>query len=245
VNYLGDIGASPLNGTTGSYSVNVPSGHNLVVVVNAVNSPASQCSNYSATISGFFDDTPANGPCLPDLPAATVYLRGTGPDANPPTLFLGTAPTATTPKYRDSAGVNFAGGNPFKDIGTWNSTPSAGFLFSATPLRTWIGLKNSDDVGTRFDVRAQLYKNGTLVAEGLTRCIQGVARNPNDAKEITVPFGLFPATPFNGSDVLSLKVSTRIGTNPDGSKCAGHNNATGLREYFDSIDRPSNFGENQ
>ena len=63
VNYLGDIGASPLNGTTGSYSFNVPSGHNFVVVVNAVNSPASACSNYSATISGFFDDTPANGAC--------------------------------------------------------------------------------------------------------------------------------------------------------------------------------------
>jgi hypothetical protein len=63
VNYLGDIGASPLNGTTGSYAFNVPSGHNFVVVVNAVNTPTSQCSNYSAKISGFFDDTPANGAC--------------------------------------------------------------------------------------------------------------------------------------------------------------------------------------
>jgi hypothetical protein len=46
-------------------------------------------------------------------------------------------------------------------------------------------------------------------------------------------------------DVLSLRVSTRIGTNPDGSKCAGpggsHNSAVGLRLYYDSASRASRF----
>jgi hypothetical protein len=41
-------------------------------------------------------------------------------------------------------------------------------------------------------------------------------------------------------------VLTRIGTNPDGSKCSGpggsHNNAVGLRLYYDSPTRPSRFG---
>ena len=53
---------------------------------------------------------------LPSAPAsAAFYLHGTGPNANPPILFLdNTAPTATTEKYRDSSGVNFSGGNPWK-----------------------------------------------------------------------------------------------------------------------------------
>jgi hypothetical protein len=42
-----------------------------------------------------------------------------------------------------------------------------------------------------------------------------------------------------------LRVSTRIGTNPDGSKCAGpggsHNSAVGLRLYYDSASRASRF----
>jgi hypothetical protein len=43
-------------------------------------------------------------------------------------------------------------------------------------------------------------------------------------------------------DTLSIKVLTRIGTYPDGSKCPGHNNAVGLRLYYDSVTRPSGFG---
>ena len=38
-----------------------------------------------------------------------------------------------------------------------------------------------------------------------------------------------------------MNVSTRIGTNPDDTKCAGHNSATGLRLYYDSTNRPSRF----
>ncbi len=78
-NYLGDIGGSPVNGTTGSYSFNVPNGHNFVVVVNAVNTPASTCSSYSATISGFFDDTDAGGDTKPPVI--------TGVSANPNVLW--------------------------------------------------------------------------------------------------------------------------------------------------------------
>jgi hypothetical protein len=174
----------------------------------------------------------------------TLYLLGTGPDANPSNLFLGSAPTASAPKYRDSAGVKLAGENVFKEIGTWTARPSAGNLNYAGDLHTWIGLKNSDDQGTRFDLRAELYKNGMLVAEGLTRCIQGVTRDPNSAEEVKVAFRPFPTTVFTGTDVLVLKVLTRIGTNPDDSQCGGHSNAVGLRLYFDSTNRPSSFDQN-
>ncbi|MEW6246480.1 MAG: RHS repeat-associated core domain-containing protein [Nitrospirota bacterium] len=173
------------------------------------------------------------------------FLHGIGPDNNPPTLFLDTtAPTAGTAKFRDSTSVNFSGGNPWKEIGTWPaaSALTGGTLNALSDLHVWLGLKNSDDQGTQFDLRAEIYKNSTVLASGLTRCITGITRNPANAKEATVSFGTVSPTEFNGStDTLSLKILTRIGTNPDDTKCPGHNNAVGLRLYFDATTRNARF----
>jgi hypothetical protein len=154
----------------------------------------------------------------------TFYLHGTGPEANPPTLFLNTtAPTLSTAKYKDSTSVNFSSGNLWKEVGIWpaDPVPSAGTLTALSPLYVWLGLKNSDDQGTNFDVRAEISKNGVVIASGQTLCITGITRNPANAKEATISFGSFDPVTFDGaSDELSLKVLTRIGTNPDGTKCA-------------------------
>ncbi len=177
--------------------------------------------------------------------ATDFSLHGTGANANPATLFLNTtAPTATTEKYKDSGSVNFNGGNPWQTVGTWpaNPVPSSGTLSTLAPLHVWLGLKNSDDQGTNFDVRAELSKNGTVFAAGQTLCVTGITRNANSALDTAVSFGSFTSQTFNGStDGLSLKVLTRIGTNPDGTKCAGHNNAVGLRLYFDATSRAAKF----
>jgi hypothetical protein len=91
-NYLADIGASPANGATGSYSFNVPAGGNFVVVVNAVNSPASTCSSYTAKISGFPDENPGHPPItISSLWPANHALINVG---------LGSAPSATCPEAR-------------------------------------------------------------------------------------------------------------------------------------------------
>jgi hypothetical protein len=178
------------------------------------------------------------------------FLHGSGGTANPPTLFLDNiAPTGTTAKYKDSTAVNFSGGNPWKEIGTWTAAPAltVGNLQSLTDLHVWLGLKNSDDQGTQFDLRAELYENNLLIAEGQTLCITGITRNPSNAKEATVTFGLLSSVGFDGTvDTLSLKIWTRIGTNADGTKCSGpggsHNNAVGLRLYFDAVGREARFG---
>jgi hypothetical protein len=72
-----------------------------------------------------------------------------------------------------------------------------------------------------------------------------VTRNPNLPKEVRAAFDSFAAVPVAVGDVLSLKLSTRIGTNPDGSRCSGpggsHSSALGLRVYFDAVSRSARF----
>lgn len=174
----------------------------------------------------------------------SLFLQGSGATANPPTLALSTsAPAATTAKYQDSPAIKFAGGNPWIAVGTWTAAPTlvSGTLTTLDDARLWLGLKNSDDIGTRFDLRVELFKNGALVAAGETLCIEGVTRNPNLAKEAIVAFAPFAATAVNGTtDVLTFRVSTRIGTS-GGAACGGHSNAVGLRLYFDAANRQSGF----
>jgi hypothetical protein len=177
--------------------------------------------------------------------AVSFYLHGDGPNNNPPALFLNSdTPSNTTAKFKDSPGIKFSGGNPWKEVGVWAAAPApiAGTLAQLNDLRAWLGLKNGDDQGTRFDLRAEVYKNGVLVAAGETYCIQDVTRNPSLAKEAVVSFAPFSPVTLNGAtDELSLKILTRIGSNGAGGSCGGHSNATGLRLYFDSVSRPSRF----
>ena len=104
-------------------------------------------------------------------------------------------------------------------------------------MDTWLGLKNSDDQGTRFDVRVEVLRNNVVVASRLTRCIDGITRNAASAREAIIE--LNTVTINDPADMLSLRVSARIGTNPDDTKCPGHSSAVGLRMYYDSTQRLS------
>src|SRR5438552_9990820 len=175
---------------------------------------------------------------------SAIFFHGIGGNANP-TLALSTvAPAGTTAKYQDSPALAFANGDPWVAVGTWTSLPGlgSGILSALGAAQVWLGLKNSDDIGTNFDLRVEAYKNGTLVAAGQTLCVQGITRNADLAKAVTVAFPPFTATTFDGvADVLSLKVLTRIGTTATGAACGGHSNAVGLRLYFDAVSRKAQF----
>lgn len=190
----------------------------------------------------YLNDTWVLGAPIP----TDFFLQGGGGTVNPPTLFLDSVgPSGSTPKSKDSAGIRFSGGNLWAQVGAWTVDPALarGTLSSLTNLRGWVGLKNSDDQDTRFDLRAEVYRNTSLVASGETYCIEGVTRNPDLAKEATILFSPFSPVAFNGTtDVLSLRILTRVGSDGSGNFCGGHSNAVGLRLYFDAVSRPSKFG---
>lgn len=219
----------------------------LLIVLAAIGSfLISQSATTISSAMRWARSVPVVGSAVPlQSQSNTFYLHGTGPTDNPPTLLLDTiAPTATTAKFKDSSGVSRSGGNPWNEVGTWNATSAMtpGTLTSLSDLHFWLGLKNSDDQGTYFDVRAEAYNNNTLVGSGQSLCITGVTRNAANAKEVVVAFDPFSPLTFNGtSDVLKLKILTRVGTNQDGSSCGGHSSAIGLRLYFDAVTRASRF----
>jgi hypothetical protein len=138
--------------------------------------------------------------------------------------------SSSTPKITELTGTFFT-----------HALTSAERTLTPGLTRIWLGLKNSDDQGTNFDLRVELHVNGSLAVSGLTRCITGITRNPNSALEAMVSFPSTLVT-YHSGDVLSLKVLARIGTNVNDTKCAGHNNAAGLRVYYDSFQRQSRIG---
>jgi hypothetical protein len=175
---------------------------------------------------------------------AAFYLHGSGSTVNPTLLsFDASASSATTPKYKDSPGIKFSGGNLWQQVGKWDASVGAlvGDLASLGSLRVWIGLKNSDDIGTNFDLRAELWKNNVLVTAGEAYGITGITRNLDLAKEVMVSFPSFARVTITSTDVASLRILTRIGTNGAGGFLGGHSNAVGLRVYFDALSRCSKF----
>ncbi|HWY51293.1 MAG TPA: dockerin type I domain-containing protein [Chthoniobacterales bacterium] len=79
-NYLGDSGISGLGTTVSNaaYTVSVPAGQNLVVVVETATG-GTTCAEFDATLSGFFDFTSGPGLCPPNLlSAASRFTHGAG-----------------------------------------------------------------------------------------------------------------------------------------------------------------------
>ena len=98
-NYLGDPGGSP--NPSNSFSVNVPAGHNLILNVHEINPGLAGCSSYSGQVSGFFDDTPANGACPAcKLNTTTSISSLLPPSHNLINVGLAASPTGICPASR-------------------------------------------------------------------------------------------------------------------------------------------------
>jgi hypothetical protein len=154
------------------------------------------------------------------------------------------APTGKAAKGQNSGALAFRGGNPWQALGTWNASAALtrGTLYELKDLHAWLGVAEKKDQKTNFDLRAELYKNGVLVAAGETRCITGLSEDAALAREATVSFTPFPQVTWDGTtDVLALKLLTRIGTTATGSACGGNTKASGLRLLFDAAKRPTQF----
>src|SRR5262249_34165064 len=130
--------------------------------------------------------------------------------------------------------------NPWKPIGVWEASAPGCRLDSLGDFQTFVGLRNSDDQGTKFDLLAEVLVDGVTASSGEVHCISGVTRNPARAKLVTIALSQPDFVDIN--ETIGLRVSVRIGTPASpGGRCTGHAAASGLRLYYDAADRDSKF----
>ena len=95
--------------------------------------------------------------------------------------------------------------------------------------RFWVGLKNSDDVGIKFDLRAEVYKGGSLIGSGQLNSVAGGSSGFNNAKLASIPLTLFAPVGWPTGSTLGIKLYVR-------NTCFGstHNSGTARLWYNDA-----------
>lgn len=109
-------------------------------------------------------------------------------------------------------------------------------LSSLSPAKVWIGLKNSDDVGTKFDLKAEAYRDGMLISTGQLNSFTGGSSGFANAHLATIPFD--PFSPFVVPSGTELKIQVLVRNACTGS---AHNSGTARFWYNDSAAN-SSFG---
>jgi alpha-tubulin suppressor-like RCC1 family protein len=100
---------------------------------------------------------------------------------------------------------------------TVSYTVSLGGTFTAvSPANVWLGLKNSDDVGTNFDLLAEVLKNGVVVGNGQLNSVSGGSSGFNNAVQRAIATSLSAPASIGPGDTLAIRVSVRIATGVGG-----------------------------
>ena len=109
-------------------------------------------------------------------------------------------------------------------------------LSSLGPANVWVGLKNSDDVGIRFDLRAEVYRNGTqLVGSGEATSVAGGSSGFNNARQDAVVLTPVDGATFGSGETLSIKLLVR-------NACTGSGKNSGTaRLWFNDSAANSGF----
>jgi hypothetical protein len=102
-------------------------------------------------------------------------------------------------------------------------------LDSLGPAKVFIGLKNSDDVGTKFDVKVIVHQNGVVIGSGVKTGVNGGSSGFNNAKLQEIPLTLNGPTTVESGDSISFTVTVRIACG-----VAGHASGTARLWYNDA-----------
>ena len=83
-------------------------------------------------------------------------------------------------------------------------------LSALDPAKIWVGLRNSDDVGTRFDLKAEVYAGETLIGSGQLDGVAGGSSGFNNAKLDSILLTLPAPVDVAPGSALSIRLSARI-----------------------------------
>jgi len=178
----------------------------------------------------------------PPTPVSTVWHLDA--DSSGAKFLNPIAPTSTIPKKADSGSLSRSGGNPYKEIGTWKVAAPVGTPTQYSDFSGVFSLKSLKDLNARYDIKVEVFRNdgSQLLASGNLLCQNSIQVMYPLIKQLKITFNTITETHFDAENELLLKVSSRMGTKPDGSSCGGNNKAEGLLLWFDAKKLDSLFG---
>ena len=96
------------------------------------------------------------------------------------------------------------------------------------PVNLWVGLTNSDDVGIKFDLKAQIFRNTTaLLGSGELASVPGGSSGFNNANQQTIAMTPVSGAMLADGDALSVKLYVR-------NACVGSGKNSGrMRLWYD------------
>ena len=229
------------NGTTNGSSDPKCATASVNVTVNPVNDlPTANSQSVSTsfntplpiTLTGSDVETPS---------ANLIYIVTAGPSHG---SLSGTGANRTyTP-------ANYSGPDSFKftvtDAGDGSSPPLTSseatvsitvdcpVLSALGSASVWLGLKNSDDVGTKFDLLAEVLKNGVVVGSGPLNDVPGGGSGFNNAVQRAISQSLSGPQSLCPGDTMSIRLSGRIAAS------SGHASGT-ARLWFNDAAANSRF----
>ena len=167
------------------------------------------------------------------VPLGTGVGRAIALDQHSNPYVTGETSSAAFPTTTGSAQAVYGGGSTDAFIAKIDES-----LVTVGPVNIWVGLKNSDDVGIKFDLKAQLYRNGTdLLAEKELTSVAGGSSGFNNAKLRTFTLPAVPAGSLQSGALLSVTLLIR-------NACTGSGKNSGTaRLWYNDAAANSRFEE--
>ena len=115
-------------------------------------------------------------------------------------------------------------------------TPTPIQITSVSPAKVWVGLKTSDDNGVKFDLKAEVYKDSTLITSGEEDSVAAGSSGFNNAKLDTINFDSFSPLDFPSGSQLKVELYVR-------NACTGSPHNSGIaRLWYNDSAANSQFG---
>ena len=193
------------DGDTGAYRLSLSAPGCTIAICSQPPTPAN--AGPDQNVCGSSATLAANTPVVGTGIWSVISGSGTFANSNDPnTTVTGLSSGANVLRWTITSG---ACAPSFDDV-TITSSGSGTTVSALGDANVWVGLKNSDDVGVKFDFLAEALRNGVVVASTQVNDQSGGGSGFNNAILRTIGLTLSSSQSFCTGDTLSFRLSVRV-----------------------------------